>query len=303
MLTRKQLWRRTNERKQHQKYSQPHPKPPIVVEDIDDIEQIPIKNNGRTISSSPTPSSPIVFRLKSALSSSNLLGMLQRQIRDERQMRFSSTVHVLLIPSRAELLASFEKIYWLHEDYSYFKREAVKEIKEAARVNNIPAKAAMTLLYQPDPAGEDGDNDTDEAEGMMYDDDEDQQSYDYYATSEYCNGNATVPFSGPPAITPVMGSMAYRFPHTKHPAPMTRSDSNSLLEQASPHSVTMASSTSFRDINFITNVKTDVELNAPKSPREAGRRSLRPRNPTRTTTTAPQKQHAWAVQWKKQDAT
>jgi hypothetical protein len=182
MLTRKQLWRRTRERP-----SVFYPKTKSELsrhkdEDIDDIQEIPTReaSGKKTSFSDVPPPPPPPVRLKSALSSSNLLGMLDKKVRDERQLRFSATVHVLLIPSRVELMSTFENIYWLHEDYSYFKREAVKEIREAAGVYSISAKAAMTLLYQPDPNSEDSE---DEAQGMTLEDE--QQPYDYYSTSRY----------------------------------------------------------------------------------------------------------------------
>jgi hypothetical protein len=294
MLTRKQLWRRTRERP-----SVFYPKTKSELsrhkdEDIDDIQEIPTReaSGKKTSFSEVPPPPPPPVRLKSALSSSNLLGMLDKKVRDERQLRFSATVHVLLIPSRVELMSTFENIYWLHEDYSYFKREAVKEIREAAGVYSISAKAAMTLLYQPDPNSEDSE---DEAQGMTLEDE--QQPYDYYSTSRY---------SAPYDYTNQNVSIDYSYHCNNHPAPMARKDSNYLLDQASPHSITMASPKSSRDLKFITNVKTDVELNAATAATTAnssGNNVYRIRNPTRTTTNAPQKQHAWAVQWKKQPPT
>jgi hypothetical protein len=214
------------------------------------------------------------------MSSSNLLGMLELRARDQRQLRFSPTVHVLLIPSRVELMSSFDNIYWLHEDYSHFKREAVKEIKEAARIYGLPAKAAMALIYQP-PLHSDED---DEAGGMIYEDE--QQAYDYYVNDYAGSYDSTT------------SAADYDYHCNNHPAPMARKDSNFLLDQASPHSITMLSPNSTRALGFITNVKTDVELNA-SSAEKSGKPGTSLRNPTRTTTNAPQKQHAWAVQWKK----
>lgn len=322
MLSRKQHWRRTRERipkllrcggsSTSSSFHNEH--------DMDDREQIPTKDTprSRTTASTNIPS-PATTRLKSALSSSNLFSInerARRRDRDRRSLRFSSTVHVLLIPSRLELLSSFDNIYWLHEDYAFFKRDAVKEIREAARVYSIPPKAAMTLLYQPEPEPEpQGDNDVDEAEGIMYE--EDQHAYDYYVSDyatnfDYSHQNV---------------SIDYQYHCNNHPAPMARKDSNYLLVQesspyASPHSVTtIASPKTLRDLKFITNVKTDVELNAVKSSSSSGGGSSHhssssssssgkagggsggqsrttPHQPRRTTTSAPQKQHAWAVQWK-----
>jgi hypothetical protein len=209
--------------------------------------------------------------------------------KDQPALRFSSTVHVLLIPSRVELLSSFDNVYWLHEDYAFFKREAVKEIREAARVHSITAKAAMTLLYQPMPEPEREATSEDEAEGIIYD--EEQHAYDYYVSDyatnyDYSHQNV---------------SIDYQYHCNNHPAALARKDSNFLLDQeASPHSITMASPKTARDLKFITNVKTDVELNATtSSDADTSGDKSRPTQPRRTTTSAPQKQHAWAVQWKK----
>ena len=316
MLTRKQLWRRTRERipklrgggsssSLHNKHK------------LGDTEHIPTKDAPRNRISACSVPPPAPTRLKSALSSSNLFGidlMTRRRNRGRRSLRFSSTVHVLLIPSRLELLSSFDNVYWLHEDYAFFKRDAVKEIREAARVYSIPAKAAMTLLYQPEPEPEpQGDADDDEAEGIMYE--EEQHAYDYYVSDyatnyDYSHQNVSVD---------------YQYHCNNHPAPLARKDSNYLLVQessphASPHSVAMASPKTIRDLKFITNVKTDVELNAVKSscgdsnstrqhPSSTGagvggcgdggvKGRVTQHQPRRTTTSAPQKQHAWAVQWK-----
>lgn len=326
MLTRKQQWRRIRERIHNPLAQSLLCNPSLstnnnIEGNIDKIEHIPTidasKDRSRFTTGAYGPAIPDPpLRLKSALSSSNLLGMAigeaRRRSRDHFSLRFSSTVHVLLIPSRLEM-SSFDNIYWLHEDYAHFKREAVKEIREAARVYSIPAKAAMTLLYQPEPEGS---ADVDEAEGIVYE--EEQSAYDYYdcdyATNfEYSDQNITVD---------------YQYHITNHPAPMARKDSNYLLEQAasphaSPHSVTMmpggTSPKTIRDIKFITNVKTDVELNADAISNSSnsnaplstwnggsgggGSASRTTHQPRRTTTNAPQKQHAWAVQWKKQSTT
>lgn len=279
MLTRKQLWRRTRERTRKPLFKSKH-------DSFDGIEDIPTLER----TENPAPQTPVP--LKSALSSSNLLslGLSSRRARDQRLLRFSSTVHVLLIPSRAELLPIFESIYWRQEDYTHFKRDAVKEIREAAYLYGLPPKEAMTLLYQPQPELKD---DSESLRGMVHE--ENQPNCDYYVSDyatnhEYANQNV---------------SIDYQYHCNNHPSTMARKDSNFLLEQqASPHSVTVASSpTTARDLKFITNVKTDVELNSSGVDSSSGVRfALGGKQPRRTTTSTPQKQHAWAVQWKKQPA-
>jgi hypothetical protein len=139
MLTRKQIWRRTHLKKR--------PLSRAVAPEEDANEQSP-DIMLQEASSSQSPSPP---KLKSALSSGNLSGM-EKRIRNSRVVRFSATVHVLLIPSRFELLAHCINIYFTSEDYQQFKRDAVNEIREVARFYNIPVKQAMNYLYQPQGA-------------------------------------------------------------------------------------------------------------------------------------------------------
>ena len=260
------------------------------------VEGIPKRIYSKTKLCEP-PREPI--RLRSALSSSNLNGMLgKRYDKDERTLRFSSTVRVLLIPSRIELLSRFDNVYWLHEDYVTFKREAVKEIKEMAQMLSVSARKAMTLLYQPQidaPAA------SDDAMAIIYEEEQKQQeqeqeqqqnieeAYDFYdhddsAENEYSKQKVTID---------------YQFHCNNHPSAMARRDSNFLLEQQSPPSVTMASAKASEDVDFITNVKSDLELNENLKieTSDASSRTIRPR---RTTTESPRKQYAWAIQWKKE---
>lgn len=90
----------------------------------------------------------INFKLKSALSCNNLVN-LNTINKIKKTLRFSSTVHVLLIPSRYEILSHCINVYYVSEDYQLFKREAVQEIRDVAKNYNISIKIAMNFLYQP----------------------------------------------------------------------------------------------------------------------------------------------------------
>ena len=131
MLTKKQIWRRTFKRPRTRRAA-------ATIDESPPLTKVEINV--------PTPPQP--FKLKSALSSGNLSGM-DKQLRNSRVVRFSATVHVLLIPSRLDLLAHYMNIYFTSKDYQMFKREAVNEIHEVARFYSIPVKQAMNKLYQP----------------------------------------------------------------------------------------------------------------------------------------------------------
>lgn len=89
-------------------------------------------------------------KLRSALSLSNLSD-LERSLKpkDTRTMRFSSTVHVCLIPTRNELRPSMDEMFWKSDDYNVFKTEAVQELKAVLQSLGLTAKQAITTLYQP----------------------------------------------------------------------------------------------------------------------------------------------------------
>lgn len=251
MLSRKQQWRRTKERRKNSlgkevcRTEWTH-----RVESSD--QEIPQKVvNPDNIA----PSSPNGKRLKSALSSSNLLDLEERRLRNQRSLRFSSTVRVLLIPSRYEVTSRSNNIYWLSEDYSYFKREAVKEIKEAAKANCLAAKAAMNLLYQPDSedSGPLQKNLPSTSTEQSLHQPLEQSSYDHYVS--YDDG-----FEGDEGgwVYDPCQSDGY-FHHHCDPTftAKTLSDYN-IFDECSPHSITMASSTAARQIRLIDDARSGV---------------------------------------------
>lgn len=244
MLTKKQIWRRTHVR--FPRYTRKKCGPDGDKNGVDPSETEDI----RIIS---PPESPI--KLKSALSSGNLSGMAKK-LRNSRVVRFSATVHVLLIPSRFELLSHCINIYFTSEDYQLFKREAVNEIREVARFYSIPVKQAMNYLYQPD---------------------------------------YIIPRESTPDLTDDSNS------HSESSS-QGSSDTHDISSSTSPSHFDAARSALENDLlRFITRAKTDVELNAQgvQPPGSPGSRRI----PTRTTTSAPSRQHQlWAVQWKKQES-
>jgi hypothetical protein len=137
MLTKKQIWRRTKSRRRTTEHE---------TSEIN-VEQIPMTNISTDHHSLPSPSIP--HQLKSILSHNNLTKFSKSSSRSSHTLRFSSTVHVLLIPSRLEILSQSLNIYYLTENYLLFKREAIQEIRETAKEYNLTIKLAMNFLYQP----------------------------------------------------------------------------------------------------------------------------------------------------------
>lgn len=64
-------------------------------------------------------------------------------------MRFSSTVHICLIPSRNELMPQLVELFWTSDDYVKFKNDAVSELRTYLTSNGTTAKEAIFKLYQP----------------------------------------------------------------------------------------------------------------------------------------------------------
>ena len=143
MLSRKQLWRKT-----------PTPVHRADSKDMDDDEMDIARDS--TSSSSLAPgkkAAPLPKKLRSAL---NLYAMLtdaekanNPRPKDTRTMRFSSTVHICLIPSRDELRIQINELFWKPEDYVTFKHDAVHELRVFLTANGITAKEAIFQLYQP----------------------------------------------------------------------------------------------------------------------------------------------------------
>ena len=71
-------------------------------------------------------------------------------LKTAKSVRFSSTVCVVLIPTREELSMYSTRLYWADQDYGVFKRNAVDEIREYVSIHGVTAKEAIKALYQPD---------------------------------------------------------------------------------------------------------------------------------------------------------
>jgi hypothetical protein len=69
--------------------------------------------------------------------------------KEARTMRFSSTVHICLVLSRAEMKPLMTDLFWKADEYVRFKHDAVNELRSHLTINGITAKEAIFDLYQP----------------------------------------------------------------------------------------------------------------------------------------------------------
>lgn len=144
MLSRKQIWRKTRSNAvvaRPRDESSPADGQANIIESKSESEQ-----NSISVQKPGTPK-----RLRSALNLANLLSESDkaRRPKDNRTMRFSSTVHICLIPSRSELRSLVDELYWRAEDYVTFKSDAVCELRIYLTANGITAREAIFKLYQP----------------------------------------------------------------------------------------------------------------------------------------------------------
>jgi len=232
-------------------------------------------------------------RLRSALSMGDLLSA-GRPKDARRHMRFSSTVHVCLVPTRAELLHIVDELYFRADDFAAFKQDAVLELREVLTRLGLSSKQAINLMYQPQP--DEGANAgalhlqlhhpaVDEVEGPSLSDDESD------AVRSPRHGDALEISSIP----------------TEVEGPSLSDDE----DEAEAYRATVDSN--LRAAAFITGIKTDVELNAKaavavgagESPAKFSKSIGSSRVlPSHTPSGANAEAHAtWQVQWKGPAAT
>lgn len=105
------------------------------------------------LSSIPTPNHRTLTKTKSALSLSSLdpaaPEATHRKTAPKNPLRFSSTVRVCLVPTREELKAIIDDLYFKAEDYGKFKTDAVTELREVLVRLGVTSKQAIEILYQP----------------------------------------------------------------------------------------------------------------------------------------------------------
>ena len=68
---------------------------------------------------------------------------------ETRNAKFSSTVHICLVLSRAEMKPLMSDLFWKAEEYGRFKNDAINELRAHLTANGITAKEAIFEMYQP----------------------------------------------------------------------------------------------------------------------------------------------------------
>lgn len=253
MLSRKQLWRKTRSSAIGRERN---------VNKVPDVSTdfLATETNSKKVAA--TSQSDFPKKLRSALNLVNLLSESDkaRRPKDTRTMRFSSTVHICLIPSRTELKPLVPELFWKCDDYGIFKSDAVNELRNYLTANGITAKEAIFRLYQPhederkqwskDYAMSEKEGDTDRDEFS-------QSSTSTTADSEDQEGVETV-YNSDDDDEPTYGD-------------------------------------DIEGLNRFSGLKTDIELNAATKQRAGSITKM----PTKTPAGAnSDNQHVWAVTWK-----
>jgi hypothetical protein len=253
MLSRKQLWRKTRSSATVRERN---------VSKVPDLSTDFLATESQSNKVAATSQSDFPKKLRSALNLINLLSESDkaRRPKDTRTMRFSSTVHICLIPSRTELKPLVPELFWKCDDYGIFKSDAVNELRNYLTANGITAKEAIFRLYQPHEderkqwskdyiiSEKEGDTDRDESS---------QSSASTTADSEDQEGAETV-YNSDDDDEPTYGD-------------------------------------DIEGLNRFSGLKTDIELNAATKQRAGSITKM----PTKTPAGAnSDNQHVWAVTWK-----
>lgn len=213
-------------------------------------------------------------KLRSALNLYSLLSESEKasnpRPKDMRVMRFSSTVHICLIPSRDELQQQMAELFWKPDDYVMFKRNAVQELRLYLLANGITAKEAIFQLYQP--------HDRERAQWMK----EFGKSMTRYHQSPRSSGE--------------------KESETDRESSSTVNDYCSEDDDEPRYGRQDADG-----FKFFTNIKTDIELNAEADHGNgdgsgSGVEHKGTHLPTKTPNAGHGQGQVWAVQWKPQQA-
>jgi hypothetical protein len=180
-------------------------------------------------------------------------------------------------------------VYYLTEDYVLFKKEAIQEIREIAKQYNLTVKMAMSYLYQPNFV-------LPRTESLL-------SLLDHLSTSSPTSSSISSPLSSSPS-SPT--STHEDSPTQGRPQQIGRSQGEGQsqgggrpqgrVKQGMNHSEFVKTSKFLEsELKFFVNVKTDVELQDQNTNRGVVKRPAGASTPSL-------KQHAWVVQWKKQQS-
>lgn len=77
------------------------------------------------------------------------LGLEKNMPTPRKNVRFSNTVRVCLIPCRRELEVIKNRLWWSPYDVEFFKMDAYEEMKHYIELHKCSVKDGLTNLYQP----------------------------------------------------------------------------------------------------------------------------------------------------------
>jgi hypothetical protein len=235
--------------------------------DEDDVKDM--SPSSSLVASPLPPSAAPPRKLRSALSLYALMTDAEKasnpKPKDNRTMRFSSTVHICLIPSRDELRTHMNELFWKPEDYVVFKHDAVHELRLYLTANGITAKEAIFQLYQPH----------DHERRLWLKEFED-------------------------TLSPKSKS---RRSEEKERDETDRESSDSTFAEEDRYNSEEDDEPRYgrpdpMELKFITGVKTDIELNQESESKDGGESKSGHKVPSRTPSAGSNGGHVWAVSWK-----
>lgn len=134
MLSKKQIWRKTQSRSYFLPYS--------IYSDVSKDDDTMTSMNTSVSDLSLAQSS------NSYSSSSQYYDCDERRRKIKKGVRFSNYVKVCVVPTREELLPFSSEIFWKTEDCEAFKLDAFREIKSCTEQYSCSVKEAVIILYQ-----------------------------------------------------------------------------------------------------------------------------------------------------------
>ena len=134
MLSRKQIWRKT----QNKSYSLPFSVYSVLSKDDDTVTTMNTSVSDLSLAYSSNTYCP----------SPQYSECDERRRKSKKSVRFSTHVKVCVVPTREELLPFSSEIFWKTEDCEAFKQNAFREIKSCTERYSCSIKEAVIILYQ-----------------------------------------------------------------------------------------------------------------------------------------------------------
>jgi hypothetical protein len=147
MFTRKQLWRRAQRNVKPMKSADDY-SPFVITASVSSSAIKTTSTPRRSIDNSDIPAySPINIAKKLIVNYSPFLAAVTCKNNTTRQLRFSNTVNVILIPTRSELRSHGCDLYWTCEEVGEFRNDAIVDLHAYAQLKSIPLEVARRELY------------------------------------------------------------------------------------------------------------------------------------------------------------